>query len=188
MQKTVQMVVVLGVICLVSAASLATVFRITDPIIKKRRMEDIRKMAASVLPGAKFELPQADTGEMPDRFEGLGPDGKPMGVVYVSKARGYGGIIDVVVGLDKTGRITGVEIGEQRETPGLGSKVTEPDFLKQFRESNASDFKTGKFKLDAVTGATISSRAVEKAVRAAAERLMQESFYSPVSSSGSSGG
>ena len=173
------MILVLGTVCLVSAASLATVFRITDPIIKRRRLEDIRKMAAAALPGARFELGEgADAANAPDRFEGLDADGNPVGVVYVSKARGYSGIIDVVVGFEKTGRIKGVRIGDQRETPGLGSKVTEPSFLEQFLKCSASDFKGGGFKLDAVTGATISSRAVEKAVRAAAERLMGESFYS----------
>ena len=72
-----------------------------------------------------------------------------------------------MVGLDSGFGIKGVSILSQTETPGLGSMITESLFTDQFKELSASDIalKTDGGKIDAVTGATISSRAVVNAVK-----------------------
>ncbi|MEW6356630.1 MAG: RnfABCDGE type electron transport complex subunit G [Planctomycetota bacterium] len=182
MNKTLQMVLALGSISLVSGGSLAGIFVLTDPIIQKQDLAAKTQIAQQVLPGAEFDIAEG-AGPM-DRFEGKGKDGKLDGVVYITSARGYGGPIDVVVGMTADGTIQGVRVAKASETPGLGTRINEvrygekePYFTEQFRGDTVADFDSGKFKLDAISGATISSRAVESAVRQAVERLKKEPFY-----------
>jgi len=177
MKKALHMIAVLGAISIVSGGSLASVYIITEPIIEKRHIEEIQNIALQVLPNAVFELGEAALeGRIPDRLVGKDKSGNILGVVYVAKGRGYGGWINVVVGIRKDGTVTGVRIAQHRETPGLGSGVTEASFLKQFINRSVKDFTSGRFEVDAITGATISSRAVASAVKAAAERFSSETF------------
>ncbi|NOZ22448.1 MAG: RnfABCDGE type electron transport complex subunit G [Planctomycetes bacterium] len=183
MKKTLQMVFALGSISLASGASLAGIFVLTDPVIQKQELAAKTQMAKQVLPGAEFDLDSSKKGGPADRFEGRDRDGKIEGVVYVTTARGYGGPIDVVVGMKTDGTIQGVRVVKASETPGLGSRIREvrygekePYFTKQFKGETVSDFSSGKFKLDAISGATISSKAVESAVRKAVDLFKQESF------------
>ena len=82
--------------------------------------------------------------------------------------RGYGGPMTIMVGIDSKGQVTGVKVLEHKETPGLGDKVvTGKKFLAQFRGKNASDPVEVKKDIDAVSGATISSKGVTAGVRAA---------------------
>jgi len=174
MRKIAQMVAALGLICLVSAASLTAVSIVTSPIIEIRRVERIRAMVRSVFPGAKFDF---SAGAEADRFEAIDEEGGPAGVVYVVSAKGYSSKIVVMVGFRKDGRIVGVRICEQRETPGLGSKIVEPEFCRQFAGKNVMDLVQGDFKFDAVTGATVSSKAVYSAVSDAVARFTDEPFF-----------
>jgi electron transport complex protein RnfG len=90
------------------------------------------------------------------------------GAVFTSSAIGYGGTIEVLLGVAANGTITGVQILDHSETPGLGAKVTEENFLHQFKGKNLSSTKWALKKegggLDGITGATISPRAVVKAI------------------------
>lgn len=182
MNKTLHMVCALGAISLVSGVSLAGIFVLTDPLIQKQELAAKTRMAMEVLPNADFHMDEK--GGSADRFEGFGKDGNPVGVVYVTKGRGYGGPMDVIVGLSDDGTIRGVMVGKNSETPGLGSRVSEvkygetaPWFTKQFQGVTLQDFDSGTFKLDAITGATISSKAVAGAVGEALQRLTHEPFY-----------
>jgi len=167
-------IMALGCICTVSGAAVAAVFIVTEPIIRERQREAIRAMAEAALPGAEFQT--EGQGEI-DRLVGRGKDGEPVGVVYVVSVRGYGGTIRVVVGLNRDGVIQSVQIAEQHETPGLGSRIANAGFTKQFDGKKGMDLVTGAFRPDAITGATISSKAVETAVRDAINRLTNESFF-----------
>jgi electron transport complex protein RnfG len=94
--------------------------------------------------------------------------GNRMGIVFKVTPRGYGGPITVVVGLDTTGRITGLGIGaDMKETPGLGQKATETWFRDQFRGKTESEvaLRRDNGTLDAISAATITSRAVTNGVR-----------------------
>jgi electron transport complex protein RnfG len=83
-------------------------------------------------------------------------------------AVGYGGTIDLMVGLNPEGSITGVQVLRHTETPGLGAKITEEKFLKQFIAKNVRDTNWSLKKeggdIDQVSGATISPQAVVKAL------------------------
>lgn len=93
-------------------------------------------------------------------------------VVYAS-AKGYGGMIQVQLGVAHDGTIAGIRIGEEgfQETAGLGERVTENAFLKQFI-GLSGEVALGN-GVDAVSGATISSTAVVKAVNAALTAAQQ---------------
>jgi len=91
---------------------------------------------------------------------------------------GYGGAIEMLVGIDLKGNIKGVKILSHQETPGLGSKITEireressPWFLRQFTGKRVEDLDLKT--LDAITGATISSKAVINGVKEALEEFFK---------------
>lgn len=83
--------------------------------------------------------------------------------VIGSTDKGFSGLVKVMVGFKPNGAIENVVVLEQKETPGLGTKMTEDKFIQQFKGINISDFKLEVKKdggeVDALTGATISSRA-----------------------------
>uniref|UniRef100_A0A7C4XJN1 Ion-translocating oxidoreductase complex subunit D n=1 Tax=candidate division WOR-3 bacterium TaxID=2052148 RepID=A0A7C4XJN1_UNCW3 len=93
------------------------------------------------------------------------------GIVFKSYPNGYGGAIPITAGVDTQGRITGISIGGEEEgfneTEGLGSRVREPSFTKQFIGKSAMEINLKKDggEIDAITGATISSSAVCKGIR-----------------------
>lgn len=98
--------------------------------------------------------------------------GETIGYVAKATADGYGGKIEVTVGIDNNGMITGISCGGSgfSETPGLGAKVKEAKFSDQFAGMSApvSITKDGG-QVDSITAASRSSRAVCKAVNAACD-------------------
>ena len=100
--------------------------------------------------------------------------GEVIGRVYSVESKGYGGVISIAVGIDKSGKTTGVKIISLSETPGLGSKVQEQPFISQLVGITPKEALTivkisssKEEAIDAVSGATISSKAVVKAVQEA---------------------
>lgn len=101
-------------------------------------------------------------------------DNKVLGlIVTVTDANGYGGNIKMSVGIDITGTITGLEFLDINETAGLGMKAKEKSFRLQFKGMNAEVIKytkTGKTtpdEFDAISSATITSKAVCEGVNGA---------------------
>ena len=84
--------------------------------------------------------------------------------VFVEQ-KGFGGTISLIVGTDPSGVAIGVKILNMSETPGLGSKTNDADYLSQYI-GKTSDITLGD-NIDAIAGATISSKAVYNAVKAA---------------------
>jgi Na+-translocating ferredoxin:NAD+ oxidoreductase subunit G len=98
-------------------------------------------------------------------------DGDLMGYLIVSSRKGYGGIVPVMVAIDPSGIIVGVRVLFNDETPGLGKNIEKPGFLGQFIDHPAdtpfSIDGDSTSTIDAVSGATISSRAVTDAINKA---------------------
>ena len=162
---------VLCAITLIAAVVLAGVNKITAPAIAKAEKE------ASVK-AMKTLLPEADVFEDSVSEENLKIAKKDNQVIgYCAKvvSSGYGGDIVMMVGVDESGYIQGIEILSHGETAGLGAKITEGSFKNQFRGKELSNLKVVKKDTDkpdefkAVTGATISSRAVGKGIALAKE-------------------
>ena len=93
-------------------------------------------------------------------------------VITTTDKDGFGGNIQITVGIKKDGTINGVSILSISETAGLGMKATEPSFYNQYVNKQADKFVVSKDggdgeQIDALSGATITSRAVTGAVNAA---------------------
>ena len=161
----------LFLIALVCSGLLALANKVTEP-----KIADIN--AAAELNSRREVLPSADTftdeGEDKEKkvtyCTALGKNGETAGYVFVSQVKSYGGAMKVMIGTDAAGTLTGVRVLEIADTPGLGMNVKKDSFLSQFsgKSGTVAVTKDGG-EINAVTSATISSRAVAKAVSNAAE-------------------
>jgi electron transport complex protein RnfG len=92
-------------------------------------------------------------------------------------SKGFSGNISLMAGFRSDGTIINITVLEQKETPGLGTKMTEPGFKDQFNEKNPAEFQLKVKKdggpVDAITAATISSRAFCDAVQRAYNTLQK---------------
>ena len=101
----------------------------------------------------------------------LDASGAVMGyVITVTSHEGYGGDIKISVGILSDGTVKGIEMLEISETAGLGMKAAEDDFKNQFKDKQVEKFsytksgEDGDDKIDALSGATITTNAVTNAV------------------------
>ena len=90
--------------------------------------------------------------------------------------KGYNGLVKIMVGFTVDGRIENIEVIEQKETPGLGTKMKNKSFLQQFQGKNPNTYILKVSKdggdVDAITGATISTRAFNESVKMAYQVFM----------------
>lgn len=97
--------------------------------------------------------------------------------VIGSSEKGFSGLVKIMVGFKPDGSMQDIVVLEQKETPGLGTKLKEEKFLGQFRDKNPSNFdlKVGKDggDVDALTGATISTRAFTEAAQSAYDEYIK---------------
>ena len=189
MKTAVKNILCLFCITLVAGFGLGYVYDITkEPIAI---MEDNTKIAAyrSVFPEAESfsDMEQADVPFDSDMSTNNGCDidsvsiakdasGNAIGyVMSVTSHEGYGGDITVSMGIDNEGTVKGIEMLKISETAGLGMKAKEDRFKDQFKNKNVAQFsytKTGAasdFEIDAISGATITTKAVTNAVNTGLE-------------------
>ena len=154
----------------VAGLALGVTNRITAPAIQVQQEQAADAARRAVLPAAgTFTALTAPEG-MKDAFAGYDASGALAGKTGTIVAKGYGGEIEITVGVDLSGAITGVSIGGASfaETAGLGARAKEAWFGEQFtgKLSPIAIVKDGG-DIDAITSATITSRAVTTAVNAA---------------------
>lgn len=97
--------------------------------------------------------------------------GRLRGYVFDLETKGYGGIIYLSLGLSSKGEITGIKVSSHSETKGLGTDA-EKEFLDKFLSVDAGD---DAMEIDAMSGATVSSNAIRKAVNEAL-RFFSENY------------
>lgn len=147
----------LFVICLVIALGLSALNYVTAPVIAKLT-EEAKKEAM------KTVLPDCELAQLNDNVYVGTIDGKTVGyAVNVITQEGYGGAIEMIVGFDEEFKMTGVEYISMSETPGLGTRAKEESFKSQFIGQPAKDFE----EIEALTGATVTSKAVNSAINQA---------------------
>ncbi|MBO7722064.1 MAG: RnfABCDGE type electron transport complex subunit G [Kiritimatiellae bacterium] len=179
MKKFLSLVVSLSVISGVCAAVLAYVDTFTKDRIAATKLENKLKAARAVMPGGVAEVVPVAWADKekkdPVDFAGKGADGKTLGyAVTAGDSGGYGGDIELMVGF-KADRKTVVcyKTLAATETPGLGMKLKTPEFSRQFAGRDGSSLKVRQDggEIEAITSATITSRAVCRAVEAAQKKL-----------------
>lgn len=160
MKKAGQPVLVLFLICVVASAALAFTYSQTYPRIVQNKKEEREKALREVLPQAeKFKEVSRDGRTY---YQGL-RDSALAGSAFIGKGKGYGGEIELLIGTDGEGRISGISVLNHTETPGLGARIEEKEFLSQFKGKTYQSplaVKGPKADIDVITGATVSSQSV----------------------------
>jgi len=158
---------VLGIICLIAGAFLSLVHSVTEPEIQKQaRLAEIRSLKNVIPELADYKETTADGYKI---FTVFDEQGRIIGYTFLCEAKGYSSTIKIMVGIDAQGNIKGVDIVSQNETPGLGSRIKEADFLSGFKGRSPEDVQ----EVDTISGATISSRAVIEAVKENLKTVIQ---------------
>lgn len=177
---------ILMAVALIAALSLGYINGMTEPIIEMQR--ELEKQAAmtevtSVLapeedggglvfdtlavPGLSNPYAIADevlgVVEVTDSLLG-----DRLGYAFVAYGKGYSSTVETMVGVDLSGRVIGVTILSQQETPGLGAKAEDEEWIGQFIDRSGSDCLVDRDGglIHSITGATITSRTVANSVRA----------------------
>ncbi len=164
----------LFLISLVVTALLAITNSVTAPKIEQLQIETENKTKSQVLGIAK-EFSQAKTVSLDGvdytYYEGYGEAKELVGFVFTTSAKGYGGDIVTMVGVKADGKVAGVDFLSISETAGLGMNADKDDFKSQFIDKSG-DIGVNKNtpaenEIQALTGATITSKAVTDAVNIA---------------------
>ncbi len=171
----------LFIIAAVAGVLLAFTENITSPLIGENRIKMLQQARREVLPAAKSftdaKHQNSDGSESFSYVAGFDESGKLAGVVINAAPKGYAGPIEMVLGLDPDGKIQGVKILSQKETPGLGTKLAEQSFLDPFKKVLAEKetpiflVKQDGGDIDGITAATISSRAFCSGLRETVKRF-----------------
>ena len=189
MNKIVKNTLILTAITVVAGLLLGVVYGVTKDPIAKAQEEAKQEAFRSVLSDAEtfesdteFDADAASallkengytSDDISEVAEGKAASGETVGyVVNVTSHEGYGGDIDISVGIREDGTVTGIEMLSISETAGLGMRAKEPSFYNQFAGQQAEKFYVSKDggdgqPIDALSGATITSRAVTGAVNTA---------------------
>lgn len=165
----------LFIICLVVTALLAVTNMVTAPKIDElaaERQNEAKKVVLSDAESFSDEKTVEKDGVQYTYYEGLSQSEEKIGYVFLTSAKGYGGDIDIMVGIGNDGSVKGVTILSISETAGLGMNAKNDKFLNQYKDKNSeiSVIKTGTpsdSEIQALTGATITSKAVTSAVNTA---------------------
>lgn len=159
----VALVLITFLVCL----ALAGTYGVTKPIIDKNSKKAADDARSAVLPkGDSFDEVKK---KLPTDVNAYHVAKNKSGVVVTTANKSFGGLITVMTGIDKDGKVQGVVVTNHNDTPGLGTKAQEPSFINQFKGKSAlkgPDVKKDP-EIDAVVGATISSGAVYGAVKKA---------------------
>jgi len=150
----------LTVIVLISVSLLMVINNITAPKVKAQQEAEIKGLLSEM-------FPVMDNYNYENEIYIIYQDNKEIGYAFLASGKGYGGAINILVGIDMDFRVKDVIIISNTETPGLGSRITESSFTDQFKGLTVDDISLEKNggKVDAITGATISSNAVVEAIR-----------------------
>ena len=136
---------------------------------------------ASVTPMVPMVLPGATSIQTNSQlFVGYDEGGTLVGYAAVGSAPGYGGPIEMLVGIDPEGNILGVTVVEQRESPGFFRLVESSDLVTGYAGQPLNAPLQLGGDLDAVTGATVSAEGIASAVREAVRSVAEEGFNKPL--------
>lgn len=180
--RNVMPAILLSIICLVTTLLLALTNSVTAPVIatleaqaEKAQMEQIFPDGETFTPYIPSEI-EVDTlseagGNVDKIYIAKDSSDTIIGYIFISSSQGYAGPIKAAVGIDRQGSLVSSSFTAADETPGLGKKVEEDRFEQAFTGLAASDdvlvSASGNGQIDAISGATISSKGAVSAVNQA---------------------
>ena len=166
----------LFLICAVVTLLLAVTNSVTAPQIEKLQIETANKTKVAVLSVADSfsdEKTVELNGVIYTYYEGYDAEKNIAGYVFTTSAKGYGGDIVTMVGVNSDGTVSGMDFLSISETAGLGMNADSDDFKNQFvgksGEVGVNKNEPAENEIQALTGATITSKAVTEAVNIALE-------------------
>ena len=186
MKKIIHDTTILFVICIISGLLLGLAHEVTYPITTARKAAEKAETYASMITNADHFEDKADMIEstvatlasaginasITDMMYAVDASGNPVGYAFSVKTAGKIAEIVTAVCVDTNGTVLGIDVLESSETSGLGSKADEPAFKDQFAGQTAKKLSVVKGaaadgQIEAIGGATVTSRAVTDAANAA---------------------
>lgn len=173
-KSIIQLGLTLLLITAIAGLILGVVYNITkDPIAKQEKLTNENAMKALLTDADSFAKKDIDLSENILEVNEGKSGSESVGYAIKVATKGYGGEIQLMVGLDKAGELSGIQILSQAETAGLGANCENPEFYEQYAgKSTAEDIEVVKTEgndnqIKAITGATITSKAVTTGVNGA---------------------
>lgn len=167
------------IICTVVSAVVSTVYAFTHEKYLQNLLEQKQNAISSLFDGAQVECePLPTEGTQVEELYRVLSNGSIVGYCANVKSSGFGGDINMMIAISPDGSMRGVKIVSMSETPGLGSRTGEEEYLSQYANQtfygshNHEPLVLGE-DIDAISGATISSRAVLSGVNTALDALLQ---------------
>lgn len=169
-------VAVLLAICIIIPLALSLTNKITKDKIAELDEKNSRETMADLIEADNFT--ECEFGENEFNYYTAVKDGNIIGYIFKTAEKGYGGDVSVMTAVNTDGTVKSVAILDvSNETPGLGQNAAKESFYSQYadKKSGISLVKNGaepdKNEVNAVTGATITSTAVNKAVNTALKQF-----------------
>ena len=171
-------VAVLLAICIIIPLALSLTNKITKDKIAELDEKNSRETMADLIKADSFTEEEFKDGENEFTYHFALKDGEIIGYIFKTAEKGYGGDVSVMTAVNTDGTVKSVAILDvSNETPGLGQNAAKESFYTQYegKKSGISLLKNGadsaKNEVNAVTGATITSTAVNKAVNKALKQF-----------------
>ena len=169
-------IIVLALVCAIAALVLGLTYNVTKPLIAQQQEKEKNEALQRTVPGAsEYRERSIDAITYYEAYK----DDKLIGYILPAKGDGYVDTIDMLVGIDTEGIISGVEILSQEETPGLGARCvkikhgqTQPWFLEQFKGKKAQSLSLKT--IDAITGSTITTDAIIQGLKKSILSFLEE--------------
>ena len=162
----------LAAACFISGIVIGSVYFVTAPVAAQKAEEMKQESMKSLVPDAEHFTEVAGH----EGWFAAEKDGKAIAYIVPGESKGYGGKIKMLVAVTADAKVIDFSILEHNETPGLGDNAQKPAFRQMFAGKGADKLEVTKDpatkeNIQAMTGATISSRAVTKGVREAVEAV-----------------
>lgn len=197
-----RMVLTMGGIGLFCGVLIVLTFQLTLPIITVNKSEALEKAIFDVVPAARSKVTFKQVGDRLEPLEGeddtatkyyagYDDDGRLVGVALEASGQGFQDIVSILYGYSPESKtIIGMKVLASKETPGLGTKIeTDPGFRANFAALSVAlaaggnnianpivlvkhGEKTEPWQIEAITGATISSRAVADILEKSTARMI----------------
>jgi len=159
---------ILGLICVIAAGLLAGVNALTRSKIAEQAQAQEQAALKEIMPLAEKFIPVGSSEDVL-YYKALDNHEKLLGFVFKASQKGYSSVIQTLAGMNLQGVISAVKVISQNETPGLGMRITENKFTDQFKNQDSLNLSG----VQAITGATISSRAVMNSVIKKAQEVRE---------------